>query len=74
MAPGVTGNSQFRSPDNPYGKGGYTCPAAPSPASLFADLLSMLDTTVGVVGSGKGMTSYEQKKRTKFDEGALGDE
>lgn len=23
-------------------------------------------TTVGVVGSGKGMTSYEQKKRTKF--------
>lgn len=45
-----------------------------SPAELSADLLSVLDATVGVVGSGKGMTSYEQKKRTKFDEGALGDE
>lgn len=42
--PGMTGESQFRSPDNPYGR-------------------------VGVVGSGKGMTSYEQKKRAKFEEG-----
>jgi hypothetical protein len=27
-----------------------------------------LPSTVGVVGSGKGMTNYEQKKRAKFEE------
>lgn len=29
-----------------------------------------LPSAVGVVGSGKGMTNYEQKKRAKFEEAA----
>ncbi|CAD6581545.1 MAG: hypothetical protein CYPHOPRED_001602 [Cyphobasidiales sp. Tagirdzhanova-0007] len=41
--PGINGDSQFRSPDNPNGR-------------------------VGVVGSGKGMTTFEQKKRAKWEE------
>lgn len=60
--PGVSGESQFRSPDNPYGRGECNL-------SLIFALTSLTRfLPVGVVGSGKAMTNYEQKKRAKFEE------
>ena len=62
--PGVSGDSMFRSPDNPYGRGAlpYFVRCCNSPLMVFPVI-------VGVVGSGKGMTAVAEKKRFKNAEG-----
>ncbi|KAB5594228.1 Survival of motor neuron-related-splicing factor 30 [Ceratobasidium theobromae] len=56
---GVQGNSIFRTPDNPYGRGQFC---------LLIDVLSITDfgLAVGVTGSGRGMTEYAAREKHKF--------
>lgn len=63
--PGISGGSQFKSPDNPHGRGAYLTLHSRSVLSKRNYGFPLL---VGVVGSGKGMTTFEQKKRAKWEE------
>lgn len=62
--PGVKGESLFKTPDNPYGRGKPS--AAWTPVTMTIRLIPIVPFTVGVTGSGKGMTSYAAKQRVKF--------
>ena len=62
--PGVKGESLFKTPDNPYGRGKPI--AAWTPVTMTIRLIPIVPFTVGVTGSGKGMTSYAAKQRVKF--------
>ena len=59
---GVSGTSIFKTPDNPYGRGTW-------PSRVFGLLLCLFLTlvcSVGVTGSGKGMTDYASRNKHVF--------
>lgn len=56
---GLSGNSIFKTPDNPHGRG--RCHKYPISIRLFANRF-----IVGVTGSGKGMTETVQRQRHKY--------
>ena len=59
---GVAGTSIFKTPDNPLGKG--TCSIVQRHITFF---LTSFYFTVGVTGSGKGMTEVAGKAKHKFE-------
>lgn len=62
---GVTGTSIFKTPDNPLGRGAFVCLVSRSGRKLTRLLLS--DLSVGVTGSGKGMTEVAVRSKHKFE-------
>ncbi|KAI9313884.1 hypothetical protein BX666DRAFT_1974466 [Dichotomocladium elegans] len=67
----INKKSIFKTPDNPSSKGKETFPSVPTPKSglnlIYALRLSV--HIVGVVGSGRGMTSYQQRGKHLYKEG-----
>lgn len=70
--PGVKGESLFKTPDNPYGRGEFAQLSLDKPFGWQLTHPTSSLGTVGVTGSGKGMTSYAAKQRVKFS-GAEGE-
>lgn len=68
---GVSGTSIFKTPDNPYGKGGPLLVVIIPPLRLARcistiSLLTFILSVVGVTGSGQGMTENAPRPKNKF--------
>lgn len=64
---GVTGKSIFKTPDNPHGKGGSIVRMFLAVLlNAITDFESSDCLTVGVTGSGKGMTENASRPKNKF--------